>query len=139
MIGAIAYHTSAKGLQGFLLSVEGVGVGIAVMIIFYLQGGMGAGDTKLMGAIGGLLGPKGVFMAFLFTAIVGGIYALVLLTFHGYLKETVKRYGVILKAFILTQEFVYIPPTQKEKKPKLCYGVAIALGTLISVVWGLRI
>ena len=135
MIGAIIYHTSIKGLEGFLFSVEGVGAGVAVLIIFYLMGGMGAGDAKLMGAVGGLLGPKGVFPAFIFTAIIGGIYALVLLTLDGYLKETGKRFGTILKTFILTKQFMYIPPPKREKRPRLCYGVAIALGTLISVVW----
>ena len=135
MIVAIVYHTYMKGLAGFLFSIEGIGVGIAIMIIPYLMGGMGAGDAKLMGAVGGLLGPKDAFMAFLYSAIIGGIYALVLLIIHRYLKETAKRYWAILKTFIFTKEFIYIPSPKKEKKPKLCYGVAIALGTLISVVW----
>ena len=139
MIGAVIYHTIIKGLGGFLFSVEGVGMGIGLLIFLYLMGGMGAGDAKLMGAVGGLLGPKGVFTAFIFTAIMGGIYALALLTFHGYLKETAKRYGAILKTFILTKELIYIAPAKFEKKPRLCYGVAIALGTLISVVFSINI
>ena len=64
MMGAIIYHTSTRGIGGFLYSVEGVGAGFAVLIIFYLMGGMGAGDVKLMGAVGGLLGPKGVLDGF---------------------------------------------------------------------------
>jgi len=138
VIVAVVYHTSMKGFEGFLFSVEGVGVGIAVLVIPYLVGGMGAGDAKLMGAVGGLLGPKGVFMAFLFIAIIGGIYALALLTLHGYLRELAQRYVGILRTFILTQKFIYIPPSKKEKGPRLCYGVAIALGTLISFVWGIN-
>jgi prepilin peptidase CpaA len=139
MMGAIIYHTSTRGIGGFLYSVEGVGAGFAVLIIFYLMGGMGAGDVKLMGAVGGLLGPKGVFTAFVFTAIMGGLYALALLTFHGHLKETAKRYGAILKTFMLTKELIYTAPAKFEKKPRLCYGVAIALGTLISVALGRNI
>lgn len=133
MIGAVIYHACTKGVGGFLLSIEGVGVGIGLLIVLYLMGGMGAGDAKLMGAVGGLLGPKGVFIAFLFTAMIGGIYALVLLTLHGYAKETAKRFGTILKTFIFTKEFIYIPSPNREKRPRLCYGVAIALGTLISL------
>lgn len=139
MIGAVIYHTIIKGLGGFLFSVEGVGMGIGLLIVLYLMGGMGAGDAKLMGAVGGLLGPKGVFTAFIFTAIMGALYALVLLTLHGYLKETAKRYGSILKTFILTEQFIYIPPPKIDKKPRLCYGVAIALGTLISLAFGINI
>jgi prepilin peptidase CpaA len=114
-------------------------VGIAILLPFYLLGGMGAGDAKLLGAVGGLLGPKGVFLAFLFTALVGGIYALVLLAYHGFLKKAFLRYGIMLKTFFLTGNFIYIPPPERERKPKLWYGLAIALGTFLSVGFGGRI
>lgn len=132
---AIVYSTAMKGSEGFLFSVVGVVVGIAVLIPFYLMGGMGAGDVKLMGAVGGLLGPKGVFRAFLFTAIMGAIWALALLTFHGRLKETTQRFKTILRTFILTRQFIYTPSPEGEKRPGLCYGLVIASGTFISVVW----
>jgi prepilin peptidase CpaA len=134
IIAGIVYYTYAKGYQGFLFSVKGVFLGIALLIFFYFMGGTGAGDVKLMGAVGGLLGPKGVFMAFLFTTLLGGIYAIVLLALHGGLKDKVKRYGMMLKTFIFSHRMIYIPPDNKEKKPILCYGVVIALGTLISVM-----
>ena len=135
MIIGISFHTGFKGLEGLLFSVSGVGVGMAVFIIPYLFGGTGAGDVKLMGAVGGLLGPKGVFIAFLATSIVGGIYAIALLAFHGYLQDALKRYGSILKTFLMTGKFIYVPPSKREQKPKLRYGVAIALGTIISIVF----
>jgi len=136
MITGILYHTTTKGFNGFLFSVAGVGVGIAALIIPYIFKGTGAGDVKLMGAVGGLLGPKDVFIAFLFTCIVGGIYAIILLFFHGYLKETAKRFGATLKTFIFTRKFIYNPCYDRGKGPKLCYGLAIALGTLFSVMFG---
>jgi len=139
IIVGILLHTSIRGVNGFLFGIGGVCVGIAVLIIPYLFGGTGAGDVKLMGAVGALLGPKGVFIAFLATSIVGGIYAIALLAFHGYLKEALKRYWAIFKTFIFTKKFIYVPPSKREQKPKLCYGVAIALGTLISIAFTLNI
>jgi prepilin peptidase CpaA len=139
MIIGISYHTGFKGLEGFLFSIAGLGVGIAVFIIPYLFGGTGAGDVKLMGAVGTFLGPKGVFIAFLATSIVGGIYAIALLAFHGYLKEALKRYWSILKTFIFTKKFIYIQPSKREQKPKLRYGVAIALGTIISIAFTFKL
>ncbi len=136
---AVIYHSIRNGFEGFLFSAEGIGVGIAVLIIPYLMEGMGAGDAKLMGAVGALLGPKGAFIAFLFTAIVGGIYALALLALHGSLKETGKRYGTMLRTFLFTKQFMYMPsPADKKKQVRLCYGLAIALGTLISVYSGMN-
>src|SRR4030042_3319596 len=69
MAVGIIYHTGLKGLEGFIFSWGGIGVGIVVMIGFYLVGGTGAGDVKLMGAVGGFLGPKGGFLVFLLPAI----------------------------------------------------------------------
>ncbi|MDI7258521.1 MAG: A24 family peptidase [Thermodesulfobacteriota bacterium] len=137
MFIGLVCHLLSGGLSGLFFSITGLLLGIALLFLLYIIGGTGAGDVKLMGAVGALLGPKGVFIAFLATSIVGGIYAIGLLAFHGYLKEALKRYWAILKTFIFTNKFIYIPPSKREQKPKLCYGVAIALGTIISIViWG---
>lgn len=137
MILGIGYQSLEKGFEGVLFGIEGLAVGIGIFLIPYFIGSMGAGDAKLMGAVGGFLGPKGVFIAFLFTSIIGCIYALLLLSLYGGLKEIVKKYGMMLKALIITKQMscVYIP--EGEGKPKkLCYGLAIGLGTVLSVLLG---
>lgn len=121
--------------EGIVFSVAGLLLGIGVLLPFYLLGGMGAGDAKLMGAVGTFLGPAGVFEAFLFSALIGGVYAVVLMTIHGYLRQNLKRYGRILKGFFITQEFIYVPPPKEMKDIKLFYGVAISVGTLFSVLF----
>lgn len=130
---AIFFYTLIQGPQGFLMSVGGAGLGIALMLIPYLMGGMGAGDAKLMGAVGGLLGPKGVVIAFLLTALVGGVYALGVLVRYGGVRETLTRYGQMLKVFFMTGKVNYVPPSANETKPRMRYGIAIALGTMIAV------
>jgi prepilin peptidase CpaA len=136
---AVAYHTCTKGVEGFLFSLGGIGLGIAVLIIPYLTGGVGAGDTKLMGAIGGLLGPKGVFLAFLFSTVMGGIHAILFLALNGHLKDLRKSNKRILGCFPFELKGGHIVLTYGDRKPKLCYGLSIALGTFFSVVWGLTI
>ena len=79
---APAYHAWVNGWGGFLFSAGGIGLGIGLLILPYLMGGMGAGDAKLMGAVGGFIGPKAVLYAFAFTAIAGGVYALLLIVLH---------------------------------------------------------
>lgn len=133
MLAAVVINSSSMGLQGLLFSFGGILVGIAAMIIPYLMGGMGAGDAKLMGAVGGMLGPKGVFIAFLLTALIGGIYALGILAYYGGVRETLLRYWRMLKMFFLTGKVNYVPPASRDAKPRLRYGVAIALGTMISI------
>ncbi len=95
---------------------------------------MGAGDVKLMGAVGSILGPQGVFTAFLYSAIVGGVYALFVLARSRALKQTAGRYGFMLRGYLVTGQLTYLSPAAEEKLPPLCYGVAISLGTILSVL-----
>ena len=76
-------------------------------------------------------------MVFILSCILGGAYALFLLASKGLLLSTFKRYGRILWCFIITQKFIYIPPTIKEKALKVRFGLAIALGTGSYLVFGL--
>ena len=127
---AISYHLYSGGFQGFLFSFFGVVIGIAVLIIPYIMGGMGAGDVKLMGTVGSFLGANGAFVSFLFTALFGGIYALIIILlfrkiFQGYFKQL---FNTILN-FFLTRKYSPDLLIENKKKPRLCYGIAIALGT----------
>ena len=125
----IAYFSLTKGFEGFLFSLAGALTGFALLIIPYMIGGSGAGDVKLLGAVGSFLGPKGVFSVFVLSCIFGGVYGLVLMASKGMLIDTCKRYVKILKGFFITWQFIYIPPSNKERQLKICYGLAIALGT----------
>lgn len=130
IIVGVAYHLCNAGIQGGLLSLAGVMLGMAFFLPFYLKGGTGAGDVKLMGAVGGFLGPMGVFYAFLSISIVGGLYAVLLLIHHGMFKETLQRYWAMLRNVLFYQEVIYIPPGNPAGMPVLKFGIAIAVGTI---------
>jgi prepilin peptidase CpaA len=129
----IVCHSITNGLEGLLFAVSGLAVGIAILILPYIVGGMGAGDAKLLGAAGAILGPKGVLTAFLFSAVIGGVYALALLLYtRSITRGFVERHATTLKTFASTGQFISIP-AENENKPKLCYGIPIALGTLLYI------
>lgn len=130
---SIVYHSITNGFSGLLFSFAGLGIGIALLIVPYLMGGIGAGDAKLMGVVGSFLGPKGVFLAFLITAIIGGVYAVLLLARYGLVRVTVQRYLFIIRSFIFMRKAEYVAPSEDEKKPRLRYGIAVAVGTLLSL------
>jgi len=133
----ISYFTIMRGSEGFLFSLAGTAAGFGLLILPYMIGGSGAGDVKLMGAVGSFLGAHGVFTVFILSCILGGVYALFLLASKGLLLNTFKRYGRIFWCLIITQKFIYIPPTIKEKALKIRFGLAIALGTGSYLVFGL--
>jgi prepilin peptidase CpaA len=135
MVAGLFYHSVANSWHGLIFSAEGLGLGIGLFLIPYMMGGMGAGDAKLMGAIGAIVGPKGVLTAALFTAVAGGIYALVVLLFNmQYFKGFIERNAIMMKTFAYTRNLIPIPADKSEKKPRLCYGVAIAIGTFSYVL-----
>ena len=135
---ALAFYTIFSGLEGLWFSLTGLLVGTALFLPPYLVGGMGAGDAKLMGAAGAVLGAKGVFISALLTALFGGLYALLVLILHrGYARELFRRTWAVLKTFILTRQYVPVAePNPVQNKPRLCYGLAIALGVFTYLIYG---
>jgi prepilin peptidase CpaA len=129
-VGFFLFHLAAEGLDGGIFSILGLITGIGVLIIPYSMGGMGAGDVKLMGVVGSALGTEAVFYSFLLTALFGGIYAiLITITHRKIFKGFYKNLVQTLLAFILTKKYDPAPVIEHKDKPRLCYGIAIALGT----------
>jgi prepilin peptidase CpaA len=132
MLFGIINNFLISSIDGLTFSIEGLLLGIGLLLIFYISGMMGAGDVKLMGAVGSIVGPYEVFQAFLFTAFAGGAYAMIVLAVHGQLFTFLKRVGHSLHLSIMNRRLTMIP-NNGEKAPLLCYGIAIAVGTAISI------
>jgi prepilin peptidase CpaA len=135
MLFGIAYHILTAGLDGLGFSMAGLLTGTAIFLIPYLLGGMGAGDAKLMGAAGALLGTTAVIVAAVVSVLLGLVYAVVLLLIHRtYGRAFMERSWATLKTFFLSRQWIYIPPDHEEKQPVLSYAVPIALGTMFTVL-----
>ena len=131
MVFAILYHAGCQGMEGFIFSLKGFGIGLGAFIPFYFLGMMGAGDVKLMAAIGTILGFEGTLYALYYSAILGGIYGLIVLLLNrALLRALIHRLIRTGKMFISTGELIFIPPPHEEAKARLCYGLAISFGTI---------
>lgn len=82
------------GLRGLGESLLGLLAGGAILFVPFALGWMGAGDVKLLAAIGAILGPKGAVYSILYGAIVGGIISAVVLARR-------RRLGVTLTAILV--------------------------------------
>lgn len=76
LLGGFAWHIAGSGWRGAGLAAAGALAGFAVFLVFYLLGGMGGGDVKLMAGFGALLGPGKLLEAALLAALAGGLWAL---------------------------------------------------------------
>ena len=123
----LVFHFASAGTNGLIFALTGIIAGATMLLPLHLMGGMGAGDVKLMAASGSILGPAGIFTATLYSALAGGLYALLVLWRHGALENAV--YG--LTPTLANQNAAM---AGKKNLPRLCYGVAISLGTVLAVL-----
>jgi prepilin peptidase CpaA len=76
ILAGLGLQTVEAGLLGLTSGVLGVGVGLACFAPFYLLRGMGAGDVKLLAAVGAILGPQGALYAAILSLVAGGLGAI---------------------------------------------------------------
>jgi prepilin peptidase CpaA len=97
---------------------------------------MGAGDVKLMGAVGAFLGPENALLATGLSLGAGGILAIVILVSRGGLKPLAARYIATIKCLLTTGKLSHIPPAPGEVATiKFPYASAIGIGTLAALWW----
>lgn len=129
------YYTAFQGIEGFLFSGKGFLLGLSLLLIPYLLGGMGAGDVKLMAAIGALMGPSFVLYSFIYIALIGGLISVVLIMKRSGIKNSLKSF--LFQVFFLRGNLgSLLFSKDKSSSISFPYGVAIVLGTLCMLVWG---
>ena len=110
-------------------SLVGFALGLALMLPGYAFGATGAGDVKLLAAVGALIGPAAVAAAFLYSAITGGILALVIAQRRRRLSATLLSTGrLIAKADNAAQ--IEHPHADN----RFAYAPAIAIGSLLAAL-----
>ena len=130
-------NTITGGLSGLTSSALGLLLGMALLILPFLAGGMGAGDVKLMGIIGLYKGPAFVFQAFLLTAIVGGVIALIILAKKKKLGYTMHNFwAAITSLFLLLPKGTVMEGLNQSAVASFPYGIAISLGTILAYLMG---
>ena len=130
--------------RGARASLMGIGLAFLIYFPLYLLRGMGAGDVKLMAAIGAIVGAANWFGIFIVSSLLGGVVAIVLLLSRGRLMNSLWNIGFLfqrlfsLKAPYAREELDISSP----KSIKLPHGVAIAGGSVIFLaaawIWARR-
>nr|CCA89034.1 putative prepilin peptidase transmembrane protein [Ralstonia syzygii R24] len=138
LVAALIGQCLVQGLAaGGMAWLGGAAVGMGMCIGIYLLGGMGAGDVKLMGAIGAFMGPFGAFHVAFVSFLAGGVLALVMVL----LRREGQRSLAGVSTLLLSLPFggKAMPSQQHGEKRsgtiQLPYAVAFAAGTLL-VKWG---
>jgi prepilin peptidase CpaA len=122
-----------QGWPGLRLSLVGLGVAFGVYFFLYALRAMGAGDVKLMAAVGAIVGWQDWFGTFLITAMIGGLMALILVAFKGRIKKTFWNVGFIISEMKSGRPAYMKKEELDVRNPKalgLPHGAVIAVGTI---------
>src|SRR5580692_9980341 len=88
IITGCAWNVYASSWSGLFRAAEGLGLGFILYFPLYLIRARGAGDVKLLAAVGAITGPGNCLWIFLLTAILGGVIAMGMLLWHKRVQHT---------------------------------------------------
>jgi prepilin peptidase CpaA len=131
---ALLFHLLTGGWSAAGWSIAGCLLGFFLFFPLFALRGMGAGDVKLLAAVGAWLGPSQVLIVALATSLAGGVIALAVALGHGYLKAACRNVWVLLVHWRVTG----VRPLEDvtltgSRGPRLAYAVPIAIGTLVTL------
>jgi prepilin peptidase CpaA len=131
---AVPFHLLMGGWSAAGWSVVGCLLGALLFFPMFALRGMGAGDVKLLAAVGAWLGPSQVAMAALATSIAGGVIALAVALGHGYLKTASRNLWLLLTSWrVIGVRPVDELTLEGARGPRLAYALPIAIGTLVTL------
>jgi prepilin peptidase CpaA len=133
IIIGMVFGYAVAGWRGLGTSVLGTLVGAGVFFLFYLVRAMGAGDVKLMAAIGSISGPRKSIETVFACAIAGGLMAIGYMLYHHRIRGTFANIAALLHFHV--KHGAKSHPEINLSNPtaiRMPYGVAIATGCLYS-------
>ena len=132
LLVGVTVHTVVSGWHGALFAVEGAGAAMLLLLAPVLMRLLGAGDWKLVGAVGAFLGPV-LILFVLFGSILGsGVMALVQMIYARRVIETFRNMLVLVRGFF---SFGLRPnpaiSLDNVALMKIPFGVAVAAATVV--------
>ena len=130
----LLFHLAVAGLPGLVTAAGGWATGVALFLPFFLLRGMGAGDVKLLAALGAWLGPMQTIWLALFASMAGGLMALIVALSTGYFRSMFRNIGsMLLFWYVAGPRPVPEQTLDRSASPRLAYAIPIFVGTVITL------
>jgi prepilin peptidase CpaA len=132
---AFVFGAAGNGLPGLGHSVAGWMVGAALFLPLFLLRGMGAGDVKLMAALGAWTGPATAVWMTLYAAVAGGLLAVAVTLWSGYFSRMLRNVWGLLMFWRIAGIQPHPELTLATASgPRLPYAFPITAGA-VAVLW----
>ena len=135
VVAGIAVNTATNGWTGAKASLLGAALGLLVLLPFVLIRALGAGDWKLLGALGACLGPAHLVAVLIGSMFVAGIMAIVLIIYKGRARQSLRNMGHMLGSFLMLRLPGSEVSLDNPDSTKIPFGVAVAFTV---VLFGVR-
>jgi prepilin peptidase CpaA len=142
LVSGLIYHAIVGGTSEFSDSLTGALFGFGILIAPYIMGGMGAGDVKLMAAVGAWLGFPLTYQVFIASSIAAGIYALVLILMSRKLLETWVGFQImwhrvtVFGRYLGADDRVETEVVRDDRRRRIIpFAAMIAVGLIATLVW----
>lgn len=131
---ALAFHGMVGGLPGVQSAALGWLAGLAMFLPFFLLGGMGGGDVKLLAALGAWLGPGDAFWLAIYASIAGGVLAVVVALARGYLTTALGNLrGLLAYWSVVGPRPMASLTLEHGKAPRLAFAIPMLVGTMVTL------
>lgn len=127
----VAANTLYAGSAGAIAALEGAGLGLLILFPFVFMRAMGAGDWKLVGAMGAFLGPRPLLVVLVAALLVAGVMAFALVIYKRRLGQTLRNIGRLLLAFASGRPGDPSISLDNPDAAKVPFGVAFALAVIL--------
>jgi len=139
LAAGFAFQYYVHGPRGLLAAAEGTGLALLIYVPLWLLRGMGAGDAKLMAALGAIAGPAHWFVLFLVASILGAMAAVVVAHRHGRAAATIGNTLSLAKELVsFRAPWKALPQTnfRHEEALRIPHGAMIGGAALILAALG---
>jgi len=139
LVSGLLYHAFRAELADSLL---GVLFGFASLIVLYIIGGMGAGDVKLMAAVGAWLGMPLTFYVFIASSLAAGVYSIGLVVWTGQVGETAVNLQILwlrlasVGRYLGSDDKVESEVRRSDRRKRIIpFAAMVAIGLVATLIW----
>ena len=134
LLVGIGLNSIVQRWPGTKESLEGAGLGLALLLPFVIIRALGAGDWKLVGALGAFLGPSQLIAMLIIALVVNALMGVAMIVWKGRVRQSLHNFGQMLAAFARMQLPGRELTLDNPDAVKVPFGIAVAVAMILYTV-----